>query len=115
MNTIKLPQLAWYDPRELELPIPDNWQVEVCNIAGYNRPAMNDNQIEASITNLIGTSPIRELARGKNEVVILFDDMTRITRVARIVPSGYMYHILARGNNRQDIFKAEEDYERKSS
>lgn len=86
MNTIKLPQLAWYGPRELELPLPDNWQVEICNIAGYNRPAMNDNQIEASITNLIGTSPIRELARGKNEVVILFDDMARVTRVARIVP-----------------------------
>lgn len=31
-------------------------------------------------------------------------------RVARIAPSGYIYHILTRGNNRQDIFKAEEDY-----
>ena len=31
-------------------------------------------------------------------------------RVARIAPSGYIYHILPRGNNRQDIFKAEEDY-----
>jgi putative transposase len=32
-------------------------------------------------------------------------------RVARIIaPSGYIYHILTRGANRQDIFKAEEDY-----
>ncbi|UCF73554.1 MAG: transposase [Deltaproteobacteria bacterium] len=31
-------------------------------------------------------------------------------RVARIAPSGYIYHILTRGNNRQDIFKPEEDY-----
>jgi putative transposase len=31
-------------------------------------------------------------------------------RLARIAPPGYIYHILTRGNNRQDIFKAEEDY-----
>jgi putative transposase len=31
-------------------------------------------------------------------------------RVARIPPSGYIYYILTRGNNRQDIFKGEEDY-----
>ena len=85
-NTIKLPQLAWYEPKELELPLPDSWQVEVCNMAGYNRPAMTNNQIKASVTNLIGTPPIRELARGKKEVVIIFDDMTRGTKVARIVP-----------------------------
>jgi len=85
-NIIKLPQEAWHNPREFKLSLPDSWQLEVYNIAGYNRPAMNDEQIKASITNLIGTPPIRELARGKREVVILFDDMTRVTRVAKIVP-----------------------------
>lgn len=85
-NLIRLPQLPWEGPGELELPLPDSWEVEVCNIAGYNRPALNDEQIRASITRLIGSPPIREIARGKNEVVIIFDDMTRITRVARIVP-----------------------------
>lgn len=85
-NVVKLPQLAWYEAKELKITLPDSWQVEVCNMAGYNRLAMNDNQIKASITNLIGTPPIRELAKGKNEVVIIFDDITRITKVARIVP-----------------------------
>ena len=55
-------------------------------MAGYNRPAMKPAEIGAALTNLIGTSPIRELARGKEEVVILFDDMSRVTRVAQIVP-----------------------------
>ena len=86
MNTIKLPQLAWYGTKEFELPVPDSWQVEVCNMAGYNCPAMKSEEIKASIANLIGVPPIRELARGKNEVVIIFDDMTRITRIAEIVP-----------------------------
>jgi len=87
MNVIKVPQLAWYETKELELPLPDNWQVEEYNMAGYNRPAMNPDEIKASISNPIGIPPIRELAKGKQEVVIIFDDMTRVTRVAKIVPS----------------------------
>ena len=83
---VKLLQFAWDDPREVDFPLPPSWQVEVHNIAGYDKPAMNDDQIKASITNLIGTAPIRELAKNKKEVVILFDDMTRITRAAKIVP-----------------------------
>ncbi|MFC1864335.1 lactate racemase domain-containing protein [Chloroflexota bacterium] len=87
MNTIKVPQLAWYEPNELVLPLPDSWQVEVCNMAGYNRPALKSGEIEAAIRNPIGMPPIRELAKGRREVVIIFDDMTRPTRIAGIVPS----------------------------
>ena len=86
MNTITLPQLAWYGTKKLELSLPDSWPVEIYNMAGYNRPAMKPDEIKAAITNPIGTAPIRELARGKNEVVIIFDDMTRVTRAAEIVP-----------------------------
>ena len=31
-------------------------------------------------------------------------------RTARIAPSGYLYHVLTRGNNRQDVFEDEEDF-----
>jgi len=86
MNIIAVPQLAWYEAKELELPLPDSWQVDTCNMAGYNRPALKPDEIEASIRNPIGIPPIRELAKGKQEVVIIFDDMTRVTRVAEIVP-----------------------------
>ena len=86
MPLIRLPQLAWYGTKELELPLPDSWRVEVYNMAGFDRPAMKPSEIKASITNLIASPPIKELARGKNEVVIIFDDMTRVTRVAEIVP-----------------------------
>jgi putative transposase len=33
-------------------------------------------------------------------------------RTARIAPKEYIYHILTRGNNRQDVFKEENDYKR---
>jgi len=55
-------------------------------MAGFDCPAMKLDEIRVAITNLIGSPPIRELARGKNEVVIIFDDMTRVTRVAELVP-----------------------------
>lgn len=85
MSLVRLPQLAWYGTKELELTLPDSWQVEVYNMAGFDRPAMKPDEIKVAIANLIGSPPIRELARGKNEVVIIFDDMTRVTRVAELV------------------------------
>lgn len=87
MNSISLPQLAWHETKELKLPLPDSWQVEMCYMAGYDRPAMKPEEIEAAIRSPIGMAPIREMARGKKEVVILFDDMSRVTRTAGIVPS----------------------------
>ena len=33
-----------------------------------------------------------------------------MSRVARVAPKGYIYHILARGNNRKNVFKEEADY-----
>ncbi len=55
-------------------------------MSGYNRPALKPDQIRAALTSMTGIPPIRELAKGKNEVVVIFDDMTRVTRVAEIVP-----------------------------
>ena len=86
MNSIKLSQPVWYKPKELVLPLPDGWQVEVCNMAGYKRSALKPDEIRAAIRNPISIPPIRELAKGKKEVVIIFDDMTRVTQVAEIVP-----------------------------
>ena len=83
---VKLPQLAWYEPKELELTLPDSWQVELASMAGHNRPAMKREEIEKRVKNPIGMPPLRELAKGRKEVVIIFDDMTRVTRSAEIVP-----------------------------
>ncbi len=85
-NKITLPQLAWHGVKELELTLPTNWEVEVFNMAGYNRPHMKAAEIRKTIADPIGMAPLREYARGKKEVVIIFDDMTRVTRVAEIVP-----------------------------
>ncbi len=33
-------------------------------------------------------------------------------RSARIAPGGYVFHVITRGNNRQDIFQGDEDFEK---
>ncbi|MEE8419275.1 MAG: lactate racemase domain-containing protein, partial [Dehalococcoidales bacterium] len=86
MTTVKLPQYSWDEPREMEYPLPDGWQVTVNNFTGSDRPAAQAEAIRAAVTSPIGMPPLREAARGKKEVVILFDDMTRSTRASRIVP-----------------------------
>ncbi|MDD5127549.1 MAG: lactate racemase domain-containing protein [Dehalococcoidales bacterium] len=87
MKVIAVPQLAWYKTKELKLSFPDSWQIEVCNMAGYDRPALKPAQIKDAITHPIDSPRIRELARGKKNVVIIFDDLTRVTRVAGMVPA----------------------------
>ncbi len=85
-NIVKLPQYLWYESKEVEFPLPDSWQVTVHNIAGYNRPAIKASEIRAAISSPTGMPPLREMAKDKNEVVIIFDDLTRSTRVYEIVP-----------------------------
>ena len=86
MSVIKLPELAWYGARELELSLPDRWPVKFYNFAGYDRAALGPEEIQAAIAAPIGSPPIRELARGKKAVVIIFDDLTRVTRTYEIIP-----------------------------
>lgn len=85
-NTIRVPQQAWYDNDELELQFPASWDVTTCYMRGHNRPPLSEQGFREAFANPIGTKPIQDLARGKSEVVILFDDMSRPTRVAEIVP-----------------------------
>jgi len=85
-NIIKLPQYIWYEPREVEFPLPDSWEVAVHNIAGYDLPVMTPEQVRTSITSPIGMPPLREMAKGKKEVVIIFDDMTRSTPIHQMLP-----------------------------
>jgi len=86
LTSVKLPQNIWFDFREVEFPLSEDWQVTVHNIAGYDKPSMKPEEVKAAITEPIGMPPLREVAKGKKDVVILFDDMTRSTRTYEIIP-----------------------------
>ena len=86
MHKIILPQLVWHGVRDLELALPDAWQIEVCKMQGFSRPPLAIEGIQQAIRNPLGTPPLRQLGQGKNQVVIIFDDIQRATRVAQILP-----------------------------
>ena len=83
---LKVPQLYWYDNNELELDFPDSWDVHFLPPKGHDRPKLTPEQIEQAFDNPIGTQRIRDLAQGKKEVAILFEDITRPTRTYEILP-----------------------------
>jgi lactate racemase len=86
MNTVSLPQLVWDGTCPLELAFPDEWKVEECRMAGHDRPALSDSAIRQAILHPLDALPISAAARGKREICLIFDDMSRPTRVARLVP-----------------------------
>jgi hypothetical protein len=77
LQIFTVPQLPMDGPKDLVLRFPDTWAVQVHNMAGYNRPAIDMKQIQAALRNPIGSTPPRDLAKGKKEVVIIFDDCAR--------------------------------------
>lgn len=85
-NSVTVPQLAWWDEIETELTFPDNWDVTACYMHGHDAPSLDDAGFRKAFANPISSPPIRELARGKQNVVILFDDMSRPTKTHEIIP-----------------------------
>lgn len=102
MSTISVPQQAWYKTGELRLNLPDDWDIKMCHMAGYDRPALKSHEIKVALDNPIDTLTIRELAKDRNEVVIIFDDQTRITRPAPIVPH-ILEELLEAGTDENNI------------
>jgi len=99
---VSLPQLLWYENTRLEIDLPDAWEIEYCPMRGAERPALTVAQIEEAILNPIGTPRLRDLARGRKRAVILFDDMTRPTRVFELAPI-LVRELLAGGMREEDI------------
>ncbi|MFH1485146.1 MAG: lactate racemase domain-containing protein [Chloroflexota bacterium] len=85
-KSVRVRQLAWYGDTEVELGFPDSWEVVPYLMKGYEAAPISADALKRAFANPIGTPTIRELARGKKEVVIIFDDMTRPTNVAELVP-----------------------------
>ena len=97
-----LPQLLWYEDTRLEIELPDEWDVEYCPMMGADRPSLTVEQMEQGILNPVGTPRLRDLARGKKRTAILFDDMTRPTRIYELAPI-LIRELTAGGIREEDI------------
>jgi nickel-dependent lactate racemase len=87
---VTLPQLPWHGPADRDFYLPDDWEVTSYPMAGHDRPRLTEDALRRAVAEPLGMPPLREYARGRKQVVILFDDMARVTRTWEIVP-----HVLA--------------------
>ena len=83
---VVVPQLAWFEDDDLELKFPEEWNVKVQIMKGHGKKPVGEAEIIHALRNPVGTEPLRKLASDKKEVVIIFDDMTRPTKVHELLP-----------------------------
>jgi len=86
MKTISVPSRRWYKNREQELTFPDRWEMDNLTSPGFDKPGLSPAEIRGKIEHPIEGPTLEEIAHGKRQAVILFDDMTRPTPVKAIVP-----------------------------
>jgi nickel-dependent lactate racemase len=100
MKTISVPSRLWYDNKERELAFPDAWEVDNLTSPGFEKAGLTAEQIKERIENPIEGPTLTELAKEKQQAVIVFDDMTRPTPVKEIAP--HILEILHRAGMKKD-------------
>jgi nickel-dependent lactate racemase len=85
-RTVLIPRQMWFDEGKLRLTFPQSWEVVTCFMNGHKARHITADQIEATFDNPIGSPRLGELAKGKNKAAIIFDDISRPTRVADLLP-----------------------------
>jgi len=86
MKRIAVPSRRWYENEERELLFPDRWQVDNLTSPGLDKPALTADEIRTRIEHPVAGPPLVDLATGKQQAVIVFDDMTRPTPTRDVVP-----------------------------
>ena len=100
LTKVNIPHHCWYDDKPLELSFPDEWKVHLCKVASEDAKAMTQEEIKAAIANPIGQKPLAKLAETAEEVVIIFDDMTRPTKTFQYTP--YILETLLKAGIKED-------------
>jgi nickel-dependent lactate racemase len=85
-KTVTVPRQMWYEEGRWRLTFPESWEVVPCLMNGHNAPKITPKQIKAAFDNPVASTRLRELAQGKNRVAIIFDDISRPTKVADLIP-----------------------------
>jgi nickel-dependent lactate racemase len=86
MQEVTLPNMLWFGNVPRVIGFPDRWKVDLLEPPGFSKPALSHSAMEEAIARPIGSPTIHELAAEAHEVAIVFDDMTRPTPVADVLP-----------------------------
>ena len=83
-QTVSVPSRSWFGDVERSLSFPAGWDVHVC--ACEDAPVLSTTEIAAAFDRPIGTSRIRDAAKGKASAAIVVDDLSRPTPAAELLP-----------------------------
>jgi nickel-dependent lactate racemase len=88
MNTqmIHILTNAWYGDEGMELQFPEGWEVQESRMAGHDTPPLGEERVAECLQKPLGTKPLKEMAIGKKQVVIIFDDLARPSPTSKIIP-----------------------------
>ena len=86
VKSVEVPTLLWYGDQKLSLQFPSDWEVQLSRMDGDQLPILSEEQIRAAFSSPIGSKTIGELAQGRKEVAIVFDDITRPTKTYMLLP-----------------------------
>jgi len=100
MKHVLIPSRLWYENEEWELDFPDRWEVDNLTSPGFDKPGLSPEDIQDKIEHPIEGPTLAELARGKKQAVIVFDDMTRPTPVKEVAP--FVLETLHRAGMKRD-------------
>jgi nickel-dependent lactate racemase len=87
MQTFKIPAWEWYGWRSETVTFPDGWNVHEQKMQGHGARSLTPDEIAERMEHPVGTSRLRELAKGKRKCALIFDDMTRPTKTFQMLPS----------------------------
>ena len=83
VQTFKIPWAAWYGDEDFTLELPDSWDVKVFNMK--NAKEIFPKDVEVALNNPIGTPTLIELAKGKQNAIIVVEDISRPTPMENIL------------------------------
>jgi len=84
MQEVEIRTGVWYKDRLIKLTFPNSW--EVTTYWPDTPPPLTDEDILERINIPVGQPPLKELAKGKKNPIIVIDDLARPTPVFRIMP-----------------------------
>jgi nickel-dependent lactate racemase len=74
-----LQQNSWAGFEPVKISLPDDWKVEYHGIQADEWPVLGKEEIRGRINSPCGSKTLAEMAQGKEQAVIVFDDITRGT------------------------------------
>jgi nickel-dependent lactate racemase len=83
VQIFKIPWAAWYEDDDLALEFPDTWDVELFSMK--NAVEISKEEIFTAINNPIGTPTILEISKGKQNAVIVVEDISRPSRLEEVL------------------------------